>query len=357
MKNIINLVGYDYTGTPSDIELLLYDKLSKIKLNFEVYIVDRYTRTTNSGGIHGDSCELLLDNYSGFELPDVKNKLFKITGVDIYTAEEYEGSLYANSGASVYDEDPDMAPDDDYAVVVTVEDTGEEKKSLVMQWRLKAGLTQQEVADKLGIPKRTLENWEQGTRTPSEWTEKLVIGQLVNWVVSDLEFSEDAAKNAYIKACVFDRWAPGYDDAVEILLNSYSVEEFVDLYLDYDALNDTLGYAELSKLDEDGHWARVYDMLGKNWRETESDADGLKIGNDEWTILIPNGSGDGETRYGVVEDRGFNPDMMEYFTEVEGTFNIYSYDCGSDIDMTLHGRYGIYNCNGFIVFEKWPDRE
>ena len=40
--------------------------------------------------------------------------------------------------------------------------------------RLKTGLTQQEYADKYGIPIRTLQNWECGHRVPPEYVEDLL---------------------------------------------------------------------------------------------------------------------------------------------------------------------------------------
>ena len=44
--------------------------------------------------------------------------------------------------------------------------------------RLEAGLTQQEMSDLLQIPKRTIENWEGGQRTPAQWAETLIIEKL-----------------------------------------------------------------------------------------------------------------------------------------------------------------------------------
>lgn len=44
--------------------------------------------------------------------------------------------------------------------------------------RLEAGLTQLEMSILLEIPKRTIENWEGGKRTPPLWAEKLVIEKL-----------------------------------------------------------------------------------------------------------------------------------------------------------------------------------
>lgn len=41
-----------------------------------------------------------------------------------------------------------------------------------------AGLSQQGVTDTLGIPKRTLQDWESGKRTPPGWAAALVIEKL-----------------------------------------------------------------------------------------------------------------------------------------------------------------------------------
>lgn len=40
------------------------------------------------------------------------------------------------------------------------------------------GVSQQKMSDVLGIPKRTIENWEMGVRKPPEWTEKLIIEKI-----------------------------------------------------------------------------------------------------------------------------------------------------------------------------------
>ena len=40
--------------------------------------------------------------------------------------------------------------------------------------RKAAGLTQKEMADLLGIPKRTIGNWETEVNTPAEWAWRLV---------------------------------------------------------------------------------------------------------------------------------------------------------------------------------------
>ena len=51
-------------------------------------------------------------------------------------------------------------------------------ESRIKEVRIAAGLTQQELSDWLEIPKRTLENWEQGSRIPSPWLEKLSVEKI-----------------------------------------------------------------------------------------------------------------------------------------------------------------------------------
>lgn len=40
--------------------------------------------------------------------------------------------------------------------------------------RKKYGLTQKELSEKLGIPQRTIENWEGGQRKPPQWVINLI---------------------------------------------------------------------------------------------------------------------------------------------------------------------------------------
>lgn len=49
----------------------------------------------------------------------------------------------------------------------------------IKEARLAAGLTQKGMSDTLGIPKRTIEDWEGGRRTPPEWVANLVIEKLM----------------------------------------------------------------------------------------------------------------------------------------------------------------------------------
>lgn len=54
----------------------------------------------------------------------------------------------------------------------------------IAKWRKAAGLTQKEMSDIFEIPKRTIENWEQGSREPAPWAEKLVVAELKRMVAA-----------------------------------------------------------------------------------------------------------------------------------------------------------------------------
>lgn len=116
-------------------------------------------------------------------------------------------------------------------------------------------------------------------------------------------------------------------------------------------------YAVASRLNLDGqHWNRLREMMGNKCRKTESDAGGLKVGNDEFSIIIPNGYGDGVTRYAVLEEDDITIDIsdaMDYFTSINGKFNIYDYDCGNNILEVIEGTFAVYRYEGIIIFEKY----
>lgn len=90
---------------------------------------------------------------------------------------------------------------------------------------------------------------------------------------------------------------------------------------------------------------------------TGSDAGSVKVGNENFTVLIPNGYGDGLTNVYVLEE---NEDICDftkkakYFTAVEGTFNLYDDDCIKDatVLITLTGWYSAWYYNGEVWLKK-----
>ncbi len=169
----------------------------------------------------------------------------------------------------------------------------------------------------------------------------------------DLNFSNrDKMKNIFLNQCLFNDSAPEYPEAMAIVDSASSTEEVINKILNSDTMRGSQIYAELSK-DRADHWRRLKRDI-TTWQQTISDIGGLKIGNDSFSINIPNGYGDGDMYYTVLGKGCFNHDMLDYFTSVRGTeINIYDYDCGDEILETISGRFGIYYGYGFVVLEKW----
>lgn len=49
----------------------------------------------------------------------------------------------------------------------------------IKEARKSAGLTQQAITDKIGIPRRTLQDWEAGRRSCPEWCERLIVEKIL----------------------------------------------------------------------------------------------------------------------------------------------------------------------------------
>ena len=50
--------------------------------------------------------------------------------------------------------------------------------SKIKETRISLGLTQKQLAEMLGIPKRTIENWEGGVNKCPDYVERLIIEKL-----------------------------------------------------------------------------------------------------------------------------------------------------------------------------------
>jgi DNA-binding transcriptional regulator YiaG len=48
----------------------------------------------------------------------------------------------------------------------------------VKRERARLGVSQQKLSNTTGIPKRTIEDWEGGRRTPHGWVQRLVLEEL-----------------------------------------------------------------------------------------------------------------------------------------------------------------------------------
>lgn len=50
----------------------------------------------------------------------------------------------------------------------------------IKEARKAAGLSQVAMSERLGIPKRNIEDWETGKHAPAEWAKKLIIEKLLS---------------------------------------------------------------------------------------------------------------------------------------------------------------------------------
>lgn len=127
------------------------------------------------------------------------------------------------------------------------------------------------------------------------------------------------------------------------------------------------------KLKNDNEYTKIYKKTLKKIEElkkelsdlkksdritlyTYSDVGSVKIGNDNFNILVPNGCGDGYTTVLIL---GKNEEPREnnyYICTIEGDYSIYSYDLGIEVIYKIHGKYNIYNShNGVVIFKKISD--
>lgn len=117
----------------------------------------------------------------------------------------------------------------------------------IKEARLNAGLTQAKMAETFKIPKRTIENWETGSRKPPEWAEILILEKLRNISedIMELLINEDIVK------CVIVDELPnmsndisGYEDitrnAKDLKGNEYKVTKVTYTNGDYEYLAERL---------------------------------------------------------------------------------------------------------------------
>jgi hypothetical protein len=91
-----------------------------------------------------------------------------------------------------------------------------------------------------------------------------------------------------------------------------------------------------------------------------ADAGSLMLGTEQFKAHYKNESGDGKFTVTIDEagETKINNEVWKFVDCVEGTFNVYDYDCsGASPLITLTGRYGIYNNDGCMLLQKWPDAD
>lgn len=181
------------------------------------------------------------------------------------------------------------------------------------------------------------------------------------YIEENIEKALDEKTNNWLQRCIWNSAFPKWCEKVEKHLEAAKdSENFIDRVLEDETLKKYQGYAELSKLCRpENHWYRVREMFGSRTFKTDSDAGAVKVGNQDFSVMIANGVGDGTSRVAVFnnkEESAFYSNMMNYQTTVCGEFYIYDYDCGNTPAtkdgeiVTLKGTYHVYVYEGLVAF-------
>lgn len=156
--------------------------------------------------------------------------------------------------------------------------------------------------------------------------------------------------SAFEVRCLRDQWGDHTDPekVLSLWAAAPSKEAFIKSLQDDADLKFGLACGVLSRMD----FYFIREMIGDRQIKTTSDAGGVRVQHDGFSVLIPNGHGDGVSRVAVFgRDEPFNAEALHYFTHIEGPFDVCAYDCSeNDIALHLDGAYNVYFGASFVVF-------
>lgn len=173
------------------------------------------------------------------------------------------------------------------------------------------------------------------------------------------EFKTTETFSTYVKACLMDLdWTKqcweGADDLRDFYKRFFATTSR--------EIITSPAYAGLSKMmsrSEHNEHCRLMLSEADQRLVTDSDRASLKVGNNDFSVLIPTDNGDGETRTYIFKkgNEWFNDELLDgcqYLTCVEGDFNIYENDCDGKALHELSGKYFVYRANNNkIIFNEW----
>ncbi len=125
-------------------------------------------------------------------------------------------------------------------------------KNSIKTVRDNMGLTQEQVSILTGVPVKTLRNWEQEIRTPSEWTLDLIVDRLLRIKIEEqLKIDDESGVLSYltIKEKVSEV-AKNYDIDKIYLFGSYvkgqaTEQSDIDIYMESNLFGlEYFGFAE-----------------------------------------------------------------------------------------------------------------
>ena len=158
-------------------------------------------------------------------------------------------------------------------------------------------------------------------------------------------------------------------------INNNIIFDYMNYKVDIESIEEEIKNLQntCEKLKNDNEYTKIYkktlkkiEELKKELSELEkvdritlytfSDVGSVKIGNDNFNILLPNGYGDGNTTVLILGKNEEPRENNQYICTIEGDYGIYSYDLGNEFIYQIHGKYNIYNShNGVVVFKKISD--
>lgn len=165
------------------------------------------------------------------------------------------------------------------------------------------------------------------------------------------DFNTTKELSDFTKKCICNKFGKK-DIYMELWEKSETVDDFKKLVWDEERLLTQQATGEMFKHD----WYFKRKILGDKQIKLYSDVGGVKVGTDKFSIIIPNGYGDGITRFAILNEDEMNDSVFSFFTLLEGNeINVYEYDCGDEVLYTLNGRYASYYADGFVVLVKCND--
>lgn len=172
-------------------------------------------------------------------------------------------------------------------------------------------------------------------------------------------------KALYTDPYSYDKDKAKLEERLKLIEDSKSRDDFIlkvlETFSPFDSSNGQL-YAVFSKLAY-GHTSRLkayLDEIKIKMVVTSSDVGSVRVGNDNFSVLVNNGRGDGDTYVYIVDGRT-NSNMFDpLFTTFQGRkIKISAYDCENEwIDgVELNGEYFAHCYNGVVCIEKFRDLE
>lgn len=163
-------------------------------------------------------------------------------------------------------------------------------------------------------------------------------------------------KDNFLRRCMDSEHSANQELVNVCVTDAKDVEEFIDMYLSHKEEVGSQFYDELLMRERpDRVFYVIREQYGDMQFKTHSDTGSVRIGNNTFSLLIPNGYGDGITRVAIFDKAEFALDhLMSYCTRFSTSgAHVYDYDCdGGQPIRTISGNYAVYRGYGFVALVK-----